>query len=94
MENAGNIGEIYPDFYPFTPDETRKHLGVYIVHGLAPSPEANMKFKTQSEDDINRNDFVNRSLDPQVVNRHKHFRRFFATQNPFLRPPSTKYSPN
>ena len=31
MENAGNIGEIYPDFYPFTPDEMRRHLGVYIV---------------------------------------------------------------
>ena len=94
MENAGNIGEIYPDFYPFTPDEMRKHLGVYIVHGLAPSPEVSMKFKNQSEDDINGNDFVNRSLGPQAVRRHKHFRRFFATQNPLLRPPSSKDSPN
>ena len=87
MENAGNIGETYPDFYPFTPDEMRRHLGMYIVHDLSPSPEVSMKFKTQSEDDINRDDFVNRSLGPQAVRRHKHFRHFFATQNPLLRPP-------
>ena len=74
MENAGNVGEIYSDFYPFTLDEMRRHLGVYIVHGLSPSPEASMKFNTQSEDDINGNNFVHRNLGPQAVCRHKHFR--------------------
>ena len=38
MQNAGVEGEIYPDFKPFNPEELRKHLGVYIVHGLSPTP--------------------------------------------------------
>ena len=84
IENAGNEGEIYPDFYPFTPDEMRRHLGVYIVQGLFPSPEVSMKFYTQSEDDINGNDFVSRSLGPQAIRRHKHFRRFFCNSKPIV----------
>ena len=35
MQNSGVDGEIYPDFKPFIPEELRKLLGVYIVHGLS-----------------------------------------------------------
>ena len=48
MHNAGVEGEIYPYFKPFIPEELRKHLGVYIVNGLSPIPEFNMKFLSQA----------------------------------------------
>ena len=87
MQNAGVEVEIYPDFKPFIPEELRKHLGVYIVPGLSPTPELNMKFQSQAEDDINGNDFVKRCLVPSAVRRHKHFHRFFATPAPLIIPP-------
>ena len=90
MQNTGVEGEIYPDFKPFIPEEIRKHLGVYILHGLSPTPELNMKFQSQAEDDINGNDFVKRCLGPAAVRRHKHFRRFFATQSPLIIPSPNK----
>ena len=34
MQNAEVEGEIYPDLKPFITEELRKHIGVYIVHGL------------------------------------------------------------
>ena len=37
LANAGNVGEIYPDWKPFTPIELRKHIGVYFIDGLFPS---------------------------------------------------------
>ena len=43
MHNAGVEGEIYPDFKTFIPEDLRKHLGVYNVHGLSPTPELNME---------------------------------------------------
>ena len=55
MQNAEVQGEIYPDFRPFITKELRKHHGVYIVHGLSPTPELNMKFQSQAEDDTNGN---------------------------------------
>ena len=62
------------------------------MHGLSPTPELNMKFQSQTEDDINGNDFVKRCLGPAAVRIHKHFRRFFATQSPLIIPPPN--SPN
>ena len=57
------------------------------MHGLSLTPELNMKFQSQAEDDINGNDFVKQCLGPAAVRRHKHFRRFFATQSPLIIPP-------
>ena len=62
MQNAGSEGEIYPDFKLFIPEELRKHLGVYIVNDLSPTPYLNMKFQSQAEDDINGNDFLKQCL--------------------------------
>ena len=94
LENAGNEGELYPDYVSFTAEKLRRHLGVYIVHGLSLFPEVGMKFQTQIEDDINCNDFVDRCIGPLAVRRHKHFRYFIATQPPLWMPPSTADSPN
>ena len=46
MQNAGVEGEIYPDFKPFIPEELTKHLGVYVAHGVSPTPELNMRFQS------------------------------------------------
>ena len=35
-KNAGNEGELYLDYVSFTLDKLRRHLGVYIVHGMSP----------------------------------------------------------
>ena len=92
MQNDGIEGEIYPDFKPFIPEELRKHLGVFIVHGRSSTPDFNMKFQSQAEDDINGNDFVKWCLGPAAVRRHKHFRRFFATQYPLIITPPKSYN--
>ena len=94
LANAGQDDEVYPDYIPFYNDGLRKHIGVYMVHGLSPSPHVSMKFNSQQEDDINGNDFIKRSLGPAAVRRHKHFRRFFATQCPVKASPSRSSKPN
>ena len=80
-KNAGTEGEIYPDFKPFIPEELRKHLGVYILHGLSPTPELNMNLQSQAEDNINGNEFVKRCLGPAAARRHKHFQETVKIEN-------------
>ena len=94
QSNAGQEGEVYSDFTQFTPIELRKHIGVYFLHGLAPSPTISMKFKKQSQNCINGNDFVSSCLGPNAERRHKHFRRFFSVQDPLIIPPPTSTNPN
>ena len=33
LSNAGKEVEVYPDYVPFTNDELRKRIGLYMVHG-------------------------------------------------------------
>ena len=49
-------GKLYPDFKHFLPIELLKHIAVYFVQELAPSPSINMKFEMQHDNDINWND--------------------------------------
>ena len=93
LENAGQPGKLYPDFTPFTVKELRQHIGVRILHGLSPSPRVEMKFDNQAKDPVNGNDFVSNSLGPNATRRHKHFRRFFACQNPVTPPKPRKTNP-
>ena len=81
LANAGQAFQAYPDYKPFTVHELRKHIGVRILHGLSPSPRIEMKFSPQAKDTINGNNFVARSLGPNAIRRHKHFRRFFDCKN-------------
>ena len=43
LMNAGSGGIIFPKCTPFAVDEVIKHLGLYIFHGIAPSPQVEMK---------------------------------------------------
>ena len=46
LTNVGQDDEVYPDYTPFYNDELRKHIGVYMVHGLSPSPRVSMKLNS------------------------------------------------
>lgn len=94
MVNAGQVGQVYPDFKPFTVRETEQFIGVYILHGLSPTPRVEMKFKSQAQDATNGNDLVFRIMGPNAERRHKHFKSFFSVQDPRYFSPSKKTHPN
>ena len=94
LDNAGNEGEIYPYFTPFLPAELRQYIALYMIHGLNPLPSLEKKFQSQAQDDISRNDFIKRNLGPGAQRRLKHFKRFFAVQDPRLAVPPTSSQPN
>ncbi len=96
MQNAG-LGGKYPDFVDFTLDELMQHTALYLLQGLSPSPQIEMKFKSQVEDPVNGNDLVHRVFggkSAKSVRRHKHFKCFFACVNPLIPTPSRDTHPN
>ena len=94
LAGAGEGGTCYRDFHPFTVEEIQQHLGLYVFNGVAPSPRIELKFKPQRDDKVHGNDFIARSFGMNAERRHKHFKAFFATQNPVINPPSRKFFPN
>ena len=42
LSNAGSGGTIYKDFTPFTTFELMKHVGLYFLDGVSPSPRVEM----------------------------------------------------
>ena len=55
---AGERGGLYKDWKPFTHEDIERMLAIYIIQGLNPSPQLEMKFATQSEDPIQGNDLI------------------------------------
>jgi hypothetical protein len=94
LAGAGPGGTTYTDFKPFTVKEIRRHLGLYVFNGLSPSPQLAMKFQPSSVDPVHGNDFIYRSFGPGAERRQRHFRAFFACQNPAIEPPDRKKFPN
>ena len=62
MYNAGSGGIQYPDFKSFSVDEIMQHLGVYIINGIYPSPQVEMKFDSQKKNPKNGRDFCYNSF--------------------------------
>jgi hypothetical protein len=90
-------GGKYNDFEPFTLDEFQRHIGLYLVQALSPSPQVEMKFHSQLSDPVNGNDFVYNSFGGvawKSERQHKHFKCFFSSQNPTLTVPSRESNPN
>ena len=56
MLGAGVPGGMYPSWKPFSYDEIERFIGIYIMQGLNPSPQVEMKFKSQRADPIQGND--------------------------------------
>ena len=93
QNNAGQKGKAYSDYTPFECDELKRFLGLYMLQGITPSPQIKMKFKDQSEDPVNGNDFVKRHFGPNSDRRHKHFKAFFGVQDPLKVVPPRKEKP-
>ena len=94
LSNAGSGGTIYKDFTPFTTFELMKHVGLYFLNGVSPSPRVEMKLKPQAMDPFNGNDMVFNSMGSNAERRHRHFKCFFAIQDPRIATPSRKSHPN
>ena len=96
MEAAG-IGGKYSDFKSFTLPELMQHIGLYLLQALSPCPQIEMKFYSQSADPVNGNDFVSTSFGgkPSISQRrHRHFKAFFASNNPTIPVPDRNIAPN
>ena len=88
LSNAGKHGTIYTDFKDFTPVKLMKHIGVYFLQGVSPPPRVELKMKPQCMDPINGNDMVFKALGTNAERRHRHFKLFFAIQDPRIAIPS------
>ena len=87
-------GGSYDTFVPFTPDEVEKHIALYIVQGLIPSPTLSRKLSRQGEEPIQGNDLIASALGKGAGKRHQQFRKWFAIQDPLKVVPNRKEFPN
>ena len=97
IENAGGLGGKYDCFENFTTVELMRHIGLYLLQALSPSPQVEMKFQSQKDDPVNGNDFVHSSFGGvawKSEKRHRHFKAFFTSVNPMLPVPSRETHPN
>ncbi|OEU12697.1 hypothetical protein FRACYDRAFT_243954 [Fragilariopsis cylindrus CCMP1102] len=94
--DAGKDGSTYKDFVPFSVRELRSHFGLYVLQGLSPSPRVEYKFKPQTADPVNGNDYVYQSFGQKMnrERRHKHFKAFLSFQDPTMKVPSRDSFPN
>ena len=84
----------YQDFVPFSTEEWEKYLYLFFFNGLNPSPQVEMKLKTEQQDPVNSNAFLRRELGPNALRRFKEWKACFAAQDPKIPIPSHKTHPN
>ena len=94
LSNAGEGGDVYNNFSPFTVDELMRHISLYMHQGLNPSPQVEMKLKAQSEDPVSGNNMIAEAIGSNGVRRHREFKKFFAVQDPRHITPSRLTHPN
>jgi hypothetical protein len=95
MNNAGEEGHIFAGKHrPFTNKDIVVMLGVYIIDGLAPSPQLTQKMQPQSKQPTHGNDKVASSIGTGYQQKHRSFRHFFACQDPLTTPPPKDQCPN
>lgn len=75
LMNAGQKDGVYPNFVKFTTKEIKRHIFLYVFHGLSPFPKVKMKFNSQERDCVNVNDFIGRQF-PNGAQRRKRFKCF------------------
>ena len=71
MENKGRRGGKYNGFEDFTKKEIMAHLGVYLLHGISPAPQIEMKFISSLDDHVNGSNLCNKIFGRSGVTCHK-----------------------
>jgi hypothetical protein len=93
--NAGERGHIFAGkFKPFKNEDILQMLAVYIIDGLAPSPQIVQKMQDQERQPTHGNDRIAAVIGPGWQQKYRSFRHFFATQDPLTTPPPKKQCPN
>jgi hypothetical protein len=93
--NAGEQGSIYAGkFKPFKNKDVSAMLCVYIINGLAPSPQLTQKMQDQERQPTHGNDRIAAVIGPGWQQKHRSFRHFFASQDPIMTAPPNKQCPN
>lgn len=70
------------------------HLALYLLHSISPSPQVEMKFRSQKEDPVNGSDLCTEVFGGNASTRHKQFKAFFSATNPLKPIPPTDSHPN
>ena len=80
----------------FSSEELMTHIGLYVLQGVSPSPQIEMKFCSQHEDPVNGNDLCCRVFGGKSKGekRHWQFKKFFACVDPIVPTPLVKNSSN
>ena len=94
MVNVGSRGGKYNRFVDFNKPELMLHLALYLLRSISPSPQVEMKFKSEQEDSVNGSSLYNEVFGKTGVTRHKEFKAFFSATNPIVPTPSTTTHPN
>ena len=94
MQNAGVGGGKYKNFKNFSSQELMSHLSLYMLHGISPSPQVDLKFKCHQDDPVNGSDLCFEVFGKAGVTRHKEFKAFFSATDPIKPTPSPSTHPN
>ena len=72
------------------------HMGLYVLQGVSPSPQVEMKFCSQNEDPVNGNDLCFKVFGGKSKGKRRHamFKKYFAACDPIVPTPNVKISPN
>ncbi len=69
-------------------------IEVYIIDGLAPSPQLVQKMQLQKKQPTHSNDRIVSVIGPGWKQKHRSFQHFFACQDPLMNPPPKTQCPN
>jgi hypothetical protein len=95
MCNAGEKGHIFAGkFKPFNNEDIVQMLGVYILDGIAPSPQLVQKMQSKSKQPTHGNDKTASTIGLGYQQKHRSFRHFFGCQDPLMTPPPEDKCPN
>ena len=94
LSGAGKGGTYYTDCVTFSVEEILEHVGLYVFHGLSPSPRIEFKFRSQHKDKFHGKNFIHISYGPNAKRHHKHFMDLFSFQKPAIDTPHRSKYPN
>jgi len=93
--DAKQKGHIFAAKYkPFTNADIFQMLGVYIIDGIAPSPQLQQKMQPQLQQPMHGNDKIASVMGTRYQQKYHSFQTFFACQDPLTMPPPKDQCPN